>query len=178
MAELLAQCGYRVIGLDARPYLASLTEDSAAAASSRIVEVFTALIKYAWQYRVSAPLLIGVSEGAGLSVLAGTSHRIQSLIQGVIGIGLGDASDAAWRWTSLAHGLEVPLAIIRSAHGESVPADEAARIVSASGGPARVWNINASDHRFSGRIAEFDRRLVEAIEWVASQRQPAGMAHP
>jgi hypothetical protein len=26
--------------------------------------------------------------------------------------------------------------------------------------------VNASDHRFSDNAVEFDRRLLEAIEWV------------
>ena len=50
--------------------------------------------------------------------------------------------------------------------------DLAAQIAALSG------HLNASNHRLLVLIAEFDRRLVEAIEWVASQRQPAGMAHP
>jgi len=32
--------------------------------------------------------------------------------------------------------------------------------------PKKLWIVSASDHRFSDNLAEFDRRLVEAIEWV------------
>jgi hypothetical protein len=32
--------------------------------------------------------------------------------------------------------------------------------------PKRLWVVKASDHRFSDNLAEFDRRLLEAIAWV------------
>jgi hypothetical protein len=31
--------------------------------------------------------------------------------------------------------------------------------------------VQAADHKFSGNIAEFDQRLLEAIQWV-KQNQP------
>jgi hypothetical protein len=32
--------------------------------------------------------------------------------------------------------------------------------------PKRLWVITASNHRFSGAEGEFDRRLLEAVDWV------------
>ena len=37
--------------------------------------------------------------------------------------------------------------------------------------------MKASDHRFSDNLAEFDRRLLEAIAWVDEQRRRAEAAH-
>ena len=45
------------------------------------------------------------------------------------------------------------------------------RILHAATGPARLWSVNASNHRFSGNLAEFDRRLIEALAWVDQHRQ-------
>jgi dipeptidyl aminopeptidase/acylaminoacyl peptidase len=66
----------------------------------------------------------------------------------------------------------VPLALIHSLHDEYAPAADADRIVHAAAGPARLWSINATNHRFEGNTAELDRRLMEAIEWV-NAHQPA-----
>jgi hypothetical protein len=43
------------------------------------------------------PILVGVSEGAGLSVLAATDPATRSAIGGVIGLGLPDINELGWR---------------------------------------------------------------------------------
>lgn len=195
VAELLAQCGFRVIGFDARAYLSSFTSNAGTLQPDDVVDDYLTLIKYASGNGGRLPVLIGVSEGAGLSVLAGTGKSTKPLIEGVIGVGLGDMNELGWRWTDstiyLTHHLPheplfsvlsmvnrlapVPLALIHSLHDEYAPASDADRIVHAASGPARLWSINASNHRFSGNMAEFDRRLIEAIEWVSAQHQPLSL---
>ncbi len=36
--------------------------------------------------------------------------------------------------------------------------------------PKKLWVVTASNHRFSGNLAEFDRRLLEALEWIGQQQ--------
>jgi GH15 family glucan-1,4-alpha-glucosidase len=36
--------------------------------------------------------------------------------------------------------------------------------------PKRLWMVTASDHRFSDHVEEFDRTLLESIEWVRRNR--------
>jgi len=192
VAELLAQCGFQVIGFDARAYLSSFTSSTDTLSPENVIDDYASLIRLAARRGQRAPLLIGVSEGAGLSVLAGTGTAIKPQIAGVIGVGLGDLNELGWRWTdtaiyfthrvpheplfsvrSLVERLApLPLALIHSLHDEYTPASDADRIVHAAKGPARLWSINATNHRFSGNTAEFDRRLIEAIEWVNTQHQP------
>jgi hypothetical protein len=196
VAELLAQFGYRVIGFDTRAYLSSFTSNAGTLQENEVIEDYATLINYVGRRGKRSPLLIGVSEGAGLSVLAGTGQQIKPHIDGVIGVGLGDMNELAWRWTDstiyITHHLPhepmfsvlalvdrlapLPLALIHSVHDEYTSVEDADRIVHAAAGPAKLWSVNASDHRFSGNIAEFDRRLVEAIEWVHAQ-QPALSLH-
>jgi len=193
VAELLAQCGFQVIGFDARAYLSSFTSSTDTLSPEDVIDDYAALVRLAARRGQRAPLLIGVSEGAGLSVLAGTGATIKAQIAGVIGVGLGDLNELGWRWTdtaiyfthsvpheplfsvrSLVERLDpLPLALIHSLHDEYAPASDADRIVHAAKGPARLWSINATNHRFSGNTAEFDRRLIEAIEWVNAEHQPA-----
>ena len=88
------------------------------------------------------PILVGVSEGAGLSVLAATDPATRTAIGGVIGLGLPDINELGWRWKDsliyITHGTPneptfstasvigrmspSPLAVIHSTHDEFVPA--------------------------------------------------------
>ena len=105
----------------------------------------------------------------------------------MIGLGLGDLNELAWRWTDsviyLTHGVPheptfsvtsivgqmapVPLAMINSTHDEFVPHDEVGRIMAAAREPRRLWQIDAADHRFSDRPDELHQRLLEALDWIA-----------
>ena len=53
--------------------------------------------------------MIGVSEGAGLSVLAASDPRMKTEIAGVIGLGLSDINELGWHWEDaviyLTHGV-------------------------------------------------------------------------
>ena len=48
--------------------------------------------------RPQKPILVGVSEGAGLSVLAATDPGTKSAIAGVVGLGLPNINELGWRW--------------------------------------------------------------------------------
>jgi len=195
VAELLAQFGYRVIGFDTRAYLSSFTSSTGTLQEEDVIDDYATLIKYVAQGSKRPPLLIGVSEGAGLSVLAATGKQIKPLISGVIGVGLGNMNELGWRWEDstiyITHQLPheplfsvlslidrvdpLPLALIHSAHDEYAPAADADRMVHAATGPAKLWVVNAANHRFSGNTAEFDRRLIEAIEWVHAQHEAVSL---
>ena len=59
-----------------------------------------------------------------------------------------------------------PVAVIHSTRDEYVPVGEARQLLEAARNPKRLWVVDASDHRFSGNLPEFDRRLLEAVAWV------------
>jgi fermentation-respiration switch protein FrsA (DUF1100 family) len=65
----------------------------------------------------------------------------------------------------------IPLAVIHSTQDEFVPLAEAQRIMEKAVPPKKLWVVQASDHKFSGNIADFNDRLLEAIQWV-KQNQP------
>ena len=65
----------------------------------------------------------------------------------------------------------VPLAAIHSTSDEFVPESDVRKLMARASEPKRLWMVTASDHRFSGNVPEFDRRLLESIEWVR-QNQP------
>jgi len=104
----------------------------------------------------------------------------------VIGLGLPDLNELGWRWKDaliyLTHRTPdepmfsvasivdrvapAPLAAIHSTHDEFVPVAVIERVLRGAKDPKRLWIVSASDHRFSDKRDEFDRRLLEAIAWV------------
>jgi len=186
VAETLAAAGLFVVGFDAKAYLARFTSGSQTLTTAQEPADYAVLVALAARSSRQKPILIGVSEGAGLSVLAAADPRVKPSIAGVVGLGLPDRNELGWRWTDsviyITHALPnepsfstatsarnlapLPLGAIHSTHDEFVPLAEVKHVLDCASGPQRLWVINATNHRFSGAIAEFDRRLLEAIDWV------------
>jgi alpha-beta hydrolase superfamily lysophospholipase len=185
VAQMLAARGFFVVGVDSKAYLESFTSATSALTEADVAGDFRTLIGYASRASGQRPLLVGISEGAALSVLA-AAHPSPPPVAGVIALGLGDRNELAWRWKDdliyLTHGVPseptfsvvaladrvapAPLAVISSAHDEYVPQGEVDRIVAAARVPKRLWTIDAADHRFSDRQEELARCLAEAVAWV------------
>jgi alpha-beta hydrolase superfamily lysophospholipase len=192
VAELLALKGFFVVGFDVRAYLESFTSRSHTLDELEEPGDYRTLIEYAARGGSKKPVLVGVSEGAGLSVLAATDSQTKGEMAGVIALGLPDWNELGWRWKDaviyLTHGLPneplfsttaivsriapLPLAAIHSTHDEFVPAADVQRVMNAAGDPKRLWMVPSSNHRFNDNQAEFDRRLMEALAWVFQHQMP------
>jgi alpha-beta hydrolase superfamily lysophospholipase len=186
VAEALAARGYFVVGVDARAYLSSFTAGGATLRPEDEPDDFRALAEFAARGSARKPILIGVSEGAGLSLLAATGSRTRDAIAGVVGLGLPETNELGWRWRDaviyVTHGTPnepcfsatrvaprvapLPFAAIHSSHDEFVPLTDVRRVVAAAGEPKRLWVVDAADHRFSDALPELDRRLLEALAWI------------
>jgi hypothetical protein len=187
VAGVLAARGFFVVGFDVKAYLESFTSGKATLRPEEEPGDYRALTEFAGRGASTKPILIGISEGAGLSMLAATDPQTRASISGVLGLGLPEISELGWRWRDaliyLTHGVPneptfkassiasriapTPLAAIHSTHDEFAPLSEVRRIVDAAGEPKRLWVVEASDHRFSDNLDEFDRQLVEALAWIA-----------
>jgi dienelactone hydrolase len=187
VAELLASRGCFVVGFDVKAYLAAFTS-SGALHPGDVPPDYQRIVEFAAQGASTRPLLVGVSEGAGLSVLAATDARLKPAIGGVIALGLPDINELGWRWSDaiiyLTHGVPhepsfstaaivdrvspLPLAAIHSTHDEFVPAGQVQQVLARASDPKRLWMIDAADHRFSDKLADFDQSLLEAMRWVAA----------
>ena len=189
VADVLARRGFFVVGFDSRAYLSSFTNKDSALAESDVPGDYLVLAEYARQGGSTAPILVGVSEGAGLSVLAATGQAVKERVRGVIGIGLPERNELGWRWRDMAiylsHGVPneplfsasavvarlspTPLAAIHSTNDEFVPLSTLHAIMDKASDPKRVWTIKASNHGFTDNFQEFDAALAEAIDWIARQ---------
>jgi len=188
IAEFLAARGCFVVGFDSKAYLEGFTSFGHTLTAAQEPSDFRMLIDYASHTSGQSPVLVGVSEGGALSVLAATDPANQSRIRGVVGVGLGDLNELAWRWTDsviyVTHGIPreptfsvvsiapqiapVPLAVINATHDEFVPSGEAERIIAAARSPKCLWQIDAADHRFSDRKEELQLRLLDALHWMST----------
>jgi len=190
VAAVLASQGYFVIGLDARGYLESFTTQGTTLNPLDTPEDFRTLAALASRDTGRKPVLVGISEGAGLSLLAATDPQTRQVVAGVVALGLPDVNELGWRWkdalTYLTHATPAeptfstaaiasrlapaPLAAIHATHDEFVPLVEVQRIFAAAREPKRLWIVPAADHRFSDNLAGLDARLFEALSWVRQQR--------
>jgi len=186
VAELLAARGFFVVGFDAKAYLTGFTGDTETLRIADEHGDFRTLAAFASSATGRKPVLVGVSEGAGLSVLAAADPQTKAVIAGVIALGLPERNELAWRWkdslTYLTHRVPneptfsasatvtgvapVPLALVQSTHDDFVPLADARRIFDHASAPKQLWVVEAADHRFSNNLPEFEARLMEAIEWV------------
>jgi hypothetical protein len=191
VAEVLSAKGFFVVGFDAKAYLESFTSGTTTLRVEDEPGDYRTLIDFAARETGQKPILIGVSEGAGLSVLAATDPANKEAIAGVIGLGLSDFTELGWRWKDmviyLTHGAPhepnfsvkavvdrvapSPLAAIHSTRDEYVPLTEVQQVLEVARQPKRLWIVSASNHRFSDNLSEFDRALLEAMTWIAD-------AHP
>jgi len=194
VAELLAAHGCFVVGFDVKAYLTSFTTTTSTLHADDEPSDARTISDYASQFSHSKPILIGISEGAGLSVLAAADPITRQSIRGVIGIGLPDRNELGWRWKDsiiyLTHGVPkeptfnastlidkvspLPLALLHSTHDEFAPLADARRMMQLGAEPKRLWVVGASDHRFSDNLSGFDRSLLEAIDWVNQNQPTAG----
>jgi len=189
VAEFLASRGLFVVGFDVKAYLSAFTTARSTLRTQDEPGDFRVLTQFARNTTGKRPILIGVSEGAGLSVLAATDPSTKTDILGVIGLGLPDLNELGWRWKDvsiyLTHRVPnepafsaadivsrvspLPLAAIHSTHDEFVPLAEIQRVMDGARDPKRLWIVEASNHRFSDNLDEFNRQLLDAIAWVKSR---------
>lgn len=186
VAELLAARGFFVVGFDVKAYLAGFTAETATLRRADEPGDYKTLAAFASASTGRKAVLVGVSEGAGLSVLAATDPQTKAVIAGVVGVGLPDLNELGWRWkdsliylthrvpneptfsatTTVAAVAPLPLALVQSTHDEFVPLADTQRIFEHALAPKQLWTVEADSHRFSNNLPGFDATLMEAIEWI------------
>ena len=184
LADALAARGYFVIGFDAKAYLNSGSEAGDALSPADISRNFGSLLAMFASDRRA--ILAGVSEGAGLSLVAAADPQNRAHLRGVITYGVGEQNELAWHWRDaliyvtkkvpaephfsasrfIPRIAPLPLAFIRSSHDEFVPLTESDRLIATAVPPSRVWTISSSDHRFSDNLSEVDRITQLAFDWI------------
>jgi dienelactone hydrolase len=191
VAELLSGQGYFIVGLDSKAYLSSFTRGETTLGTTDVPPDFAAVLDYAARGASGLPVLVGVSEGAGLSVLAAGDDAVKTRTAGVVTLGLPDQNELGWRFRDsiiyITKGVPreplfsaadvigrvspLPVAALYSTRDEFVPADQVKRVMDRAREPKRLWLIEARNHDFEGSEAELKTRLLEALAWLKGQRR-------
>ncbi len=189
VAEFLSSRGNYVVGFNTKAYLSSFTTKDSTLNPADVPGDYEALIEYTRRGSPERTVLAGISEGAGLSVLAATKSATKPKIQGIIGLGLPDQNELGWKWQDFTIWITkkvpnepsfmvediigkvapVPLAQIQSTHDEFVPLDVSKSMFARAGEPKKMWIIEAANHRFSNNREELWRRLIEAVDWIRNR---------
>jgi alpha-beta hydrolase superfamily lysophospholipase len=190
VAAYLETRGFFVVGFDCKHYLSSFTSGVKALAPTDVPGDYRVLVDYARGGRADPVLLVGVSEGAGLSVLAASDSGLQASLRGVLALGLPDVNELGWRFSDsmiyITHKTPneptfraadyvprlgaTPLAAIHATHDEFVPVDEVKRLMALPGGPKKLTILDAADHRFSDKQPELQQAMLEALEWMRNPK--------
>jgi hypothetical protein len=190
VAEFFSKCGYYVLGINSKSYLTGFTGKTSALSPEDVQKDYGTLIEYARGSNTTAPILAGVSEGAGLSVLAATDPKVKQGIRGILALGLPDQNELGWKWQDFTIWITkkppnepgfrvsdiinkvspVPLAEIHATHDEFLSIDKAKEMIAKAAEPKRMWIIEADNHRFSNARDELDRILLEALAWIRQTR--------
>jgi alpha-beta hydrolase superfamily lysophospholipase len=186
VAEFLGDRGFAVVGFDSKHYLSSFTSGSKTLAPEEVPGDFRALVDYARAARPDRVLLLGVSEGAGLAVLAAADPGLRPSLRGVMGLGLPDVNELGWRFADsiiyVTHKVpneptfkasdylprvgSLPVIALHATRDEFVPVDEVARLMGLPGGPRKLVVIDAADHRFSDKGPELQKAILDALAWI------------
>ena len=169
----LAAKGFFVVGFDAKAYLESFTSAWSYAAARGRARRLPRPGRLRGARPARRPILIGVSEGAGLSVLAATDPLTKPRSPASIGLGLPDLNELGWRWRDaliyVTHGMpneptfsaativeqgRAGAACRDPFHARRVRARSRspAQLIEQAGEPKRLWIVNASNHRFSDNL--------------------------
>lgn len=190
IAETLAASGYDVYGLDTHRYLQSFTGPTVLKPTD-IAADFRQLARWIRQDSSGRLVLVGWSEGAGLSLAAAGDPQNNEIFEGLITIGATEQNILAWHWSDVMAQLRkklpdeptfasndyvgrvtpLPLFMIASSGDEYVSPQATHKLFSAAHDPKRMVVIDARDHRYAGATEEFFRTLREALQWVVQQRR-------
>ena len=182
----LAALGDPIVGFDARDYVKHLGKDTRSTTPEKLARDYSEIIvraKQALALDAHCPVvLVGVSRGAGLAVVA--AGQLRDSITGVVAVALTQEEEYV-RWhriVSLPHEphqpvmvdvyeyvtqlANLPIAVVQSTHDQYLPA-AAARERFGPDTPCRwLQAIEASNHNFSGARTRMYDAVRAALDWV------------
>jgi pimeloyl-ACP methyl ester carboxylesterase len=185
----LAALGDPIVGFDARDYVKHLGGHSPTTTPERLADDYRLIIARARQalglndHR--AIVLVGVSRGAGLAVVA--AGRLRDTIAGVVAVALTQEEEYVrwYRRLALPHEAhqpvmldvyeylaqvgDLPIAVVQSTHDQYLPAVKA-RAQFGPDTPTRWFQpIEATNHNFGGARGRMYDAIQAALKWVTTR---------
>jgi pimeloyl-ACP methyl ester carboxylesterase len=191
----LIRWGYPVAGFSAPSYLDHLGFVSGTTTPERLANDYRRLIEFAKQ-TLSLPastrtILVGVSRGAGLAVVAAGRPELNVELGGVLAVALTkeeeyvrhykvipgkSPSDMPTRelvefqtYEYLDRLRDLPLVVIQSTGDGYLPAAAARKLFGADTALRRFVSIEARDHSFDGARGALYAQMAAALAWMSSR---------
>jgi dienelactone hydrolase len=193
LSEFLSDQGYLVVGVNSRQYLGAFTSARATLKADEPPGDFGALAQFlnGRKLLVEPVVVAGVSEGAALAVLVGSSAANRAWLHGVLTMGLPPTAELGWRWTDFTSWITKkdssepmfrpgefvaqvsprPLCMIQSVKDEYVTEADYRLFEQTAREPKRFVLINASNHRFTDKRDELRKQVTGCLGWIAEPRQ-------
>ncbi len=200
--EELASFGYPVAGFSARTYLKNLGYVADTTTPEKLARDYETLIDFA-EHALLLPsntpvVLVGLSRGAGLSVVAAGQPVVKRRLAGVVAIALTREEEYVQHWRirrgKLPPGTprrelvemqtyeylpqlsSVPVSVIQSTNDWYLPAKQARELFGPDTSTRRFTAIEAMDHSFSGGLDEMYQQARDSLGWICGLLMPAPMS--
>jgi fermentation-respiration switch protein FrsA (DUF1100 family) len=183
----LASWDYAVAGFSSPQYVKHLRGDAETTTPALLARDYAEIIAVATR-ELTLPasttiILIGVSRGAGLSVVAAGQPPMQQVVEGVVVMGLTKEEEhVRWRRRRQSTELEiydylprlrdVPVAVIQSTNDNYLPAAQARTLFGADTDRRQFHAIAARNHSFAGARPALYDTLRASLDWVAGVARP------
>lgn len=185
----LASWGYPIVGFDARDYVTHLGQSSETTTPARLAADYARIIDAARESLNLNPgraiVLVGVSRGAGLSVVAAGQRLLRPEIGGVLAVALtreeeyvkwyrrlrrrdraATQAEMVQVYEYLPRLGELPLAVVQSTHDNYLPAAEARTLFGPDTAHRHFQAIDARNHSFSGAREDLYRAMAGSLDWI------------
>lgn len=195
VGDRLSADGYAVIGLDTKSYLIEATRRSGALAPAAVAEDYLAVLRrvHEWFPDLQRVFLLGVSEGAGLVLVAGADPRVGLQLGGVVGLETPRAVSLRapyWNWTSwithkdaevvsaaavdyVAAIAPVPVAFIYGTHDIAGSTETAQTIFDSGGEPRRLAVIETERTLFDDAREQLFDTIHDCLAWSTHVTRPS-----
>jgi len=191
----LVSWGYPAVGFDARDYVTHLGPASETTTPSRLAADYAVIITAAREALHLAGdhpvVLVGVSRGAGLSVVAAGQRTIRAELSGVLAVALtreeeyvkwyrhvpvrerrADAAEMVQLYEYLPQLEDIPVSVVQSTRDNYLPASDARALFGPDTPLRRFEPIEASNHSFGGARDDLYRAMSEALDWIEGLLPP------
>ncbi len=188
--EHLTQWGYPLAGFSAPSYLQHITRHTHATTPADVARDYARIISVAKQrlgLAAETPtILLGVSRGSGLAVVAAGEPDLLPPLAGVVAVALTREEEYVQRpkrrrnapradpemaildtYEYLPRLRTLPLSIIQSTHDDYLPAEEARRLIGPDSALRQLRPIASKNHSFSDARTPLYAQMQTSLAWVS-----------
>ena len=195
--EWISTWGYPAVGFSSKNYLRDLEYVRDTTTPRRLVRDFESVIGFARQ-NLGMPdttrvILVGLSRGAGLAVVAAGHGELKPNLAGVIAVALIKEEEHVVYYRRLRRSRpgsprrelfkiqtyeylpridSVPVVVIQSTHDGYLPADKARALFGPDTEMRKLIPISAKNHRFTGGCSELYQRIENSLARVSQGMLP------